>query len=276
MRAKINLALLILLAACIGALVTMRAWEGRSRETARLIPRGRGERLYSPAPERFRSGESLSYRVSWSTFATAATASISIPERLYFFGDNVWNLRAQVSTVNPVRRLFTIDDQFTSYSDVNTLQSRQYVMKLDELGRKRVQQFRSSLTGPGNTGSFGAIPAGAFDPLGGLFLLRTVDWQQPVAAEIFDGKQIYEMIAQRTGEEAVISAGGKIPRVADSRGLAARERRDIARCLSIDDHLAGDGRFPHAGGHSGCVDFRHSEAGVDVVTGSQQRMIFSR
>jgi hypothetical protein len=214
MGKKTKLALVALAAAGIVVLVVMRMHE--SHRTGNLENLG-GFVGNAPGPLRgtipgqgpLRIGESLSYRVSWSTFATAASATISVPNRLYFFGNDVWDFRAQVSTVNPVRGLFTIDDQFTSYADVRTLESRQYVMRLSELGRNRIQQFRAAEAGSTGGSGFGTIPAGASDPLSALFLLRASDWTRPVQAAIFDGKQTYEMMAQRVAEEPIAVPAGK-------------------------------------------------------------------
>lgn len=235
---KATLGFIVLVAATIAGLVLMRAHEhgaGNSEGPggfAHGVPwsgpstPGAGRAALSP----LHIGESLSYRVSWSTFATAASATISIPDRLYFFGDNVWDFRAQISTVNPVRRLFTIDDQFMSYADVHTLNSRQYVMRLNELGRNRTQQFRSNQSSEGSDPSFGTIPPATCDPLSALFLLRTADWTRPVHAPVFDGRQIYEMTAQRVAEESVAVPAGKFS--------AARIRVELQGTVEKGAHIA--------------------------------------
>jgi len=213
---KTKLAFIAILAAGIIGLVILRAREqrgstsfegnGHAGNGPSVVDELRpGQKLASAV----RIGESLSYRVSWSSFATAATATISVPNRLYYLGNDVWDLRAQISTVNPVRRLFTIDDEFTSYADVHTMVSRQYVMQLSELGRDRTQRFRGAQDGPTGASSGGIIPSDACDPLGALFLLRDSDLTRPLHAQVFDGKQIYEMSAQQVGSESTAVPAGR-------------------------------------------------------------------
>jgi hypothetical protein len=233
MGKRAKLALIALVAAGLIGLVLLRAREhGRANNPKSLrgiaanaplsgpssAPAGNESPPAQGPASPVRIGESLSYRLSWSTIATAATATISVPDRLYFFGDDVWDFRAEVNTVDPVRRLFTIDDQFTSYADVQTMASRQYIMRLSELGRNRTQQFRTTqIRGAPDRANdvvatpagFGAIPAAACDPLSALFLLRMANWARPVQAPVFDGRQVYEMTAQRVAEESVAVPAGK-------------------------------------------------------------------
>jgi hypothetical protein len=237
---KAMLGFIVIVVAVIAGLVLMRAHEhglGNSEGSGGFAPStpwsspsagtsGTGKTPASP----LHIGESLSYRVSWSTFATAASATISIPGRLYFFGDSVWDFRAQISTVNPIRQLFTIDDQFISYAAVSTLNSRQYVMRLSELGRNRTQQFRAAPSGGGSDPSFGIIPPATCDPLSALFLLRTSDWTHPVHAPVFDGKQTYEMTAQLLVEESIAVPAGKFS--------ASRIRVDLQGSVEKTAHIA--------------------------------------
>lgn len=165
-----------------------------------------------PAPVPFRAGEILEYRVSWSTFATAATATLSIPEQRDLSGWHTWHFRAQVSTVSPVRRLFTIDDQFDSYTDAGTLASRQYEMYLDELGKKQTSIFHLATMGAGEQGPgpFVAVLPGTKDPVDALYSLRTVDWQKTpnMDSPVYDGHNLYDMRALREGPERVIVPAG--------------------------------------------------------------------
>jgi hypothetical protein len=273
MGKKAKLALIALVAAGIIGLVLLRAREHRRTNNPGGVegiaantpwpgpssaPGGAESRPGQGPASPVRIGESLSYRLSWSTIATAATATISVPNRLYFFGDDVWDFRAQVSTVNPVRRLFTIDDQFTSYADVQTMASRQYIMRLSELGRNRTRQFRtaqiwgtparandvattqagSSPAGSGDTGGFEAIPAAACDPLSALFLLRMADWARPVEARVFDGRQVYEMTAQRVGVETVAVPAGKF--AASRINVELRGSSDPSARVGVTIWLARD------------------------------------
>src|ERR1700687_3984567 len=83
------------------------------------------------APVPFRAGETLHYQVAWATFTSAASVQLSVPERRDLFGWGTWHFRASAHTLSTVRSLFPIDDQFDSYTDTATLESRQYEMYLN-------------------------------------------------------------------------------------------------------------------------------------------------
>jgi len=210
----------LILAALVVALVILRADEHVpapqgifSSPSAPSTSSGMGgavrPRDESASPPRV--GEMLSYRISWENFATAATASISVRGRADFYGLNVWQLEASLNTVNPVRRLFTIDDKFQSLADFRTLASHHYEMNLQELGKDRMQLFRPAQDGspPPGDGVIITVPEGTYDPLGALFALRMANWSRPLRAHVFDGKQIYEMAAERGGDEAVTVPAGR-------------------------------------------------------------------
>ncbi len=164
-------------------------------------------------PMPFRAGETLTYRVSWAAFSNAATLQLAVPERRDLFGWTTWHFRAAAHTVNPVRMLFSVDDQFDSYTDVATLESRQFELHLDELGRKQDQVLHFVTTdqpfrAPGP--SVVVLP-GSRDPLGTLYALRAVDWQRTpeLRAPVYDGRNLYEMRAgrQTAGEVVTVAAG---------------------------------------------------------------------
>ena len=170
----------------------------------------------APAKEQpmpFRAGEAVTYRVSWAAFSNAATLQLAVPERRDLFGWTTWHFRAAAHTINPVRMLFSVDDQFDSYTDVATLESRQFELHLDELGRKQDQVLHFVATGqpfraPGP--SVVVLP-GTRDPLGALYELRAVDWQRmpELRAPVYDGRNLYEMRAgrQSAGEAITLAAG---------------------------------------------------------------------
>lgn len=210
----------LILAALIVGLVILRADEP--------VPTPQGQFNFAPGPTTFsgmnstekprggsvfppRVSELLSYRLSWENIATAATATISVPGRLNYYGLNVWHFQASFSTVNPVRRLFTIDDKFDSLSDFRTLASRHYEMNLQELGKDRTQVFRPVQGGlpPPGDGTIVNVPVGTYDSLGALFALRMANWSHSLRAHVFDGRQVYEMTAEEGGKGQVTVPAGK-------------------------------------------------------------------
>jgi len=166
-----------------------------------------------PVAMPFRTGETLNYRVSWSAFSNAASVQLAVPEQRDLFGYSTWHFRAQAHTTSTVRSLFTVDDQFDSYTDRTTLETRQYETHLNELGKIDDQILH--FTAPGQAshlpGPSVVVPAGTLDPLGAMFVLRHVDWEHtPEFHEtVYDGRDLYQITVKReTANDSVAIAAG--------------------------------------------------------------------
>lgn len=166
-----------------------------------------------PVAMPFRAGEALNYRVSWSAFSNAASVQLTVPEQRDLFGYSTWHFRALAHTLNPVRELFSVDDQFDSYADQATLESRQYETHLNELGKIQDQVFHFTAPGeaPRGPGPSIVVMAGTRDPLGTLYELRHVDWEHTpeFRGTVYDGHDLYELTAKReaTNDSVAIAAG---------------------------------------------------------------------
>ena len=155
----------------------------------------------------------MNYRVTWAAFATAASLQVIVPERRNLFGWATWHFRAALHTQAPVRTLFTIDDEFDSYADAATLETRQYETYLDELGRKSNQVLHVVPVGQASRapGPDVRVLPGTRDPVGVLFALRGVDWQRTreFHVPLYDGRDIYQISARlETGIDMVTVAAG--------------------------------------------------------------------
>jgi Protein of unknown function (DUF3108) len=161
----------------------------------------------------FRIGETLNYQVQWSAFSSAAAVQLTVSECRELFGWRTWHFRASARTLSPLRSFVTVDDQFDSYTDATTLESRQYEMYLDEMGQKQTQVLHLVPAGQPRRGNVAgvAVLAGTLDPLGALYALRGVDWQrQPeFRAPLYDGHDVYQMIAslEIPSETLAVAAG---------------------------------------------------------------------
>jgi len=198
-RFEANLVFSIVIAALLAAFTAAHAAQSSARQPAKTkTPAAPKE---SPMP--FRPGETLTYRVSWAAFSSAASLQLSVPERRDLFGWQTWHFRALAHTLSPVRTLFAVDDQFDSYTDAAALESRQYETHLNEMGRISDQVLH--LVPAGQTsrapGASVMVLPGTRDPLGALYALRGVDWQRTpeYRASVYDGHDIYEMRAARDG-----------------------------------------------------------------------------
>lgn len=164
-------------------------------------------------PVSFSVGEVLTYRVSWSAFSNAASLQLSVPERRDLFGSQTWHFRGVAHTLSPVRTLFEIDDQFDSYSDAATLDSRQFETHLNEMGKQtdQIQRLAAGAQSSRLPAPVVVVPQDTRDALGVVYALRGVDWQRSpeFRAPVYDGKDVFEVRATREGaDETVKVAAG--------------------------------------------------------------------
>ena len=161
---------------------------------------------------RFRAGEILNYRLTWSVFLNAASVQLTVVEQRDLFGTPTLHFRASVHSQAPLRSLAVVDDQFDSYAETASLESRQYETYLDELGDKQNTILRLVSTNvPGKNGTQTVlVKRHTRDPLAALYLLRTVDWQRTSEfhAPVYDGEDLYEMSARVEPGAGMVSAAG--------------------------------------------------------------------
>ncbi len=101
-------------------------------------------------------------------------SQVTVPERRNLFGWSTWHFRAALHTQNPVRKLFTIDDEFDSYADAGGLDTRQYETYLDELGRTNNQVLHFVPVGQTSRAPAPDVRVlpGTRDPVSVLYALR--------------------------------------------------------------------------------------------------------
>jgi len=161
----------------------------------------------------FRAGERLNYTVLWSRIGDAVSAHLAVLSEQDFYGRPAWHVQAQAHTNNPLRYIFTVDDQFDSYASRADFTGLQFEMYLHEQGKAENHIFRfSSSSSPAPTGAtqVQVLPY-TRDALGFTYYLRTVNWDktEEVRAPVFDGRKIYEVRARVTTprEEVSVRAG---------------------------------------------------------------------
>jgi Protein of unknown function (DUF3108) len=169
--------------------------------------------LAKEQPMPFRAGETLTYRVSWSAFSSAASLQLSAAERRDLFGWSTWHFQGVAHTLGSVRSIFELDDQFDSYTDAVTLESRQFEAHLNEMGKMADQVSHLAVNGQTSRAPTPrtVVQPGTRDPLGQLYALRGMDWQasSEIRVPVYDGHDIYEMRAQRdAGSETVRTGAG--------------------------------------------------------------------
>ena len=195
-------------ASCFGALLTHRERRNRPGTVRRTLPTAPRE-----ARMPFRIGEKLDYRVAWASFANAASIELTVPERRDLMGWGTWHFRASAHTLSPMRAMIAVDDQFDSYTDAATLESRQYETYLNEMGQKQTEVFHFLAEGQPSRGHMAGVVVtpGTRDPLGAAYALRGVDWAQTpeFRAPVYDGHDVYDMRARLDVPSRHGSSGGR-------------------------------------------------------------------
>jgi Protein of unknown function (DUF3108) len=192
-RGGLILCAAIRVAAYTGAPVAL----GRAQSSGHSVKKASNASHEAPMP--FRIGEKLDYRVAWASFTNAASIELTVPERRDLMGWGTWHFRASAHTLSPMRALIAVDDQFDSYTDAATLESRQYETYLNEMGQKQSEVFNFWAEGQPPRGHAGVVVTpGTRDPLGAVYALRGVNWQQTseFRAPVYDGHDVYEMRAR--------------------------------------------------------------------------------
>lgn len=186
---------------------------GSNAQTTRTKGRSR---VRQPAPKSapevpplLREGEKLDYTANFSKISTVATIRLAVAEKRDFYGRAAWHLQALAHTINPMRMIFELDDQFDSYSDAAAFTGLQYEMHLSERGQKQNAVLR--LTEPNAPAPSNAtaayVPTGTRDPLGLIAYLRTVDWQRhnDVSGPVYDGRNLYEVKARLVSNSSAVT-----------------------------------------------------------------------
>ena len=198
------------LAACAGLLF----FSGSAQPQLKRPPKK------NPAPDPppalsvpFRAGEKLEYRGGWQFYNGGATLKLAALEQREFSGRPAWHFQALATTLNPLRYIFVLDDQFDSYSEAAGIASLQYEQYIREQNKHEDRVSRMSHDGEPapSDGAVVRVPAGTRDPLGALYFLRTVDWTRTPALTmpVFDGKKLYELRARLSNgaENTEVPAG---------------------------------------------------------------------
>lgn len=166
-------------------------------------------RSSSPA---LRIGEILNYRIDWRRFSGAATAQLQIVDRREFFGEASWHFRAALHTAAPLRAFFSLDDEIDSYALPNGLQSREYQEHFREFGRPEDTVAALVLPGEPSNSTLPRVivPPDTRDALSAIYFLRSIDWKAVTETRtpVFDGQNVYTMIATREKTELVQIAAG--------------------------------------------------------------------
>jgi uncharacterized protein DUF3108 len=154
-----------------------------------------------------RIGEILNYRIAWRRFTGAATAQLQIVDRREFFGAASWHFRAALHTAAPLRAFYPVDDEIDSYAIPVGLETREYQEHFREFGQP--EDTSAALVVAGQVSATNLprviVPPSTRDALSAIYFLRLTDWHgvPEVRTPVYDGQDVYTMIAKREKSELV-------------------------------------------------------------------------
>lgn len=199
-------------------------------------------------PVPFKVGETLTYDISWSTYLTAGTATMTVKERRAAGTGGVYDLVAEGRPTALLDKLYHLYYKAESLLDTRTLQPSHATVYSDERGRTKLRSMR--FTGR-TTYEFAPranepwekreMPALAQDPLSALYVIRVLPLRsgQVINMPIVDGGDTYTARLQISAPEPLTTPVGAFsawrvtPTLLDGKGKAVTNRR-ITLWLSND------------------------------------------
>src|SRR5688572_852662 len=174
-------------------------------------------------PVPFKVGETLVYDVSWTTFLSAGTATMSVIERRPgAAGRNAYYLVAEGKPSAMLGKLYSLYYKAESMLDTRTLLPSLATIYSDEGGRKRYKtttfkgngsvqyEVKTSTTATSTI----TAPRAAQDPLGAIYILRSLPLKAGMTASIpipiVDSGKAYTMRVRVGGIESVRSGLGTL------------------------------------------------------------------
>ncbi len=198
----------------------------------------------APAPRKERTvpfavGEALTYDVSWSTFLTAGTATLSVLEKKPSFGSTAYYVAAEGNPTGVVAKLYDLYYKTDSLVDAYTLLPQRASVFSRERGRQRMKttMFNHQV----NTAKYEVktatlvtkdlrIAPYSQDPLGAIYVLRALALKagDKFAVPICDAGETYSVQVSVAAPEMVKSGIGQVrawkitPTLPAQQGTGAR------------------------------------------------------
>jgi hypothetical protein len=212
----------VLLAATVvassGAVIAAPTQATAPRETSSASSRASAT---NERPVPFAPGETLSYDVSWSTFLTAGTATVTVREKRKSFDSMAYYIVAEGQPNPLLSRLYTVYYKADTLLDVYTLLSQRGSVFSQEGGRKRMSATRLDqaahtarlevTTATVVTKDF-PIPPQAQDALSAIFVIRTLPLRQglKVTMPVVNADDVYRVQLAVAARERVTTPLGEL------------------------------------------------------------------
>jgi hypothetical protein len=200
-------------------------------------------------PVPFKVGEVLTYDVSWSSYVTAGTATLSVKERRPAGGGVfAYDFVAEGKPTSLLDKLYHVYYKAESLLGTRTFQPSVATMFSDERGRQKLRttRFVSPTTievepKAGAPKEKHTVPKLTLDPLSAIYVIRAVPVKagQVISMPVVDNGDIYTVRWQVAGPENVttpmgaISAWRLLPGLTDDKGRAVSKYK-MTLWLSAD------------------------------------------
>lgn len=196
----------------------------------------------------FRSGEKLTYRISWSNFLEAGSAELLAIQAGSSTPD-AFRLQLKATTTPAVSGIYPFKDEFASVFDAALGLPSHFEKNFVE--RKRIvretvdfdQYGRSAFVfTPGMPRQKLTVDWGTQDPLSALYLIRGLSLKPglQVSFPVLDGGKLYQVDLQVTGSDLISTQGGSFPtqrlEVRLRRGGTLLNDKRLTLWISTDDH----------------------------------------
>jgi hypothetical protein len=214
-RSRPRWPVLFVAGALLATVDAMAAGEAAQRATS-PPPAAKRERAVPFAP-----GETLTYDVSWSSFVTAGTATIRVAEKKPSFASIAYYIVAEGRPTPLVAKLYSlyykVDTLLDAYSllpqrgSVYSEEGKRHRMKttIFEHAKQRAGYQVETRTIVKKTIAISAV---AQDPLGALFVLRSIPLKpgEKITMPICDGGVSYKILIEAGATESIKTGTGAI------------------------------------------------------------------
>jgi hypothetical protein len=215
LRSRLRLPWLVLLVAgaLVAAVDAMAAGDAAQHATT---PATKRERAVPFSP-----GETLTYDVSWSSFVTAGTATIRVAEKKPSFASIAYYIVAEGRPTPLVAKLYSLSYKVDTLLDAYSLLPQRGSVYSEEGKRHRIKttifdhaKRRAEYQAETRTivKKTVAISAVAQDPLGALFVLRSIPLKtgEKMTMPICDGGVSYKILIEAGPTESIKTGTGAI------------------------------------------------------------------
>ena len=223
---------LTLMSLVIGALVAAAAPAARGASPSGLLasPSAQSRKAASkPAPtlpqrpaERkvpFRTGETLGYDISWSSYLTAGTATVAVKEKRTSRGSMAYYIVAEARPTPLLSKLYSLYYKVDTLLDAYSLLPQRGSIYSEEGKRRRTKittfNGRSAefefITSSASKQQL-ALPPYAQDALSAIYVLRAIPFQQggKITMPVVDSGRVYSVTVSVVGKEIVTTGVGTV------------------------------------------------------------------